>query len=87
MCRRVADSTGSWQLRDIYLLYTAVSQKRWSPETGGQLDHDLKAGRVPARRSMCIRRYWKHITCRQSTKGHLLIRPNASNSCVRRPLP
>ncbi|MQQ36245.1 hypothetical protein GE543_18390 [Pseudomonas sp. SZ57] len=36
LCRRVADSTGSWPLRDIYLLYTAVSRKRWRPENSGQ---------------------------------------------------
>ncbi|AVB19853.1 hypothetical protein BKM03_11830 [Pseudomonas avellanae] len=27
-CRREADSTGSWRLRDIYLLYTSVSRQR-----------------------------------------------------------
>ncbi|MBL3831781.1 hypothetical protein EGU77_23255 [Pseudomonas syringae pv. theae] len=26
--RREADSTGSWRLQDIYLLYTSVSQQR-----------------------------------------------------------
>ncbi|POP79764.1 hypothetical protein CXB38_20035 [Pseudomonas syringae] len=55
LCRRVADSTGSWPLRDIYLLYTAVSRKRWRHENSAQPGHGAKAGPVPAC-NVCILR-------------------------------